>query len=101
MQADHRGRGTCVLLEDEISRSTWNQIHAIIPQLPIAPDATPYGSDHSEPHNTNQIMPVPCRFISSSFSWSISTDQAGAKAAATALNGPGLFNGQPNHFLTR
>jgi hypothetical protein len=83
---------------------TDNHGNEIFPQLPIAPDATPDGIDHSEPQDTNQIMPAPCKFISTNLPFCsvirpISTDQAGANAAATALTASGLFDGQSRAFF--
>jgi hypothetical protein len=81
-----------------------NHGNEVFPQLPLAPDATPDGIDHSDPQDTNQIMPAPCKFISTNLPLCsvirpISTDQAGAKAAVTALTASGLFNGQPQEFF--
>ena len=83
---------------------TDNHGNKVFPQLPIAPDAKPDGIDHSEPQDTNQIMPAPCKFISTNLPFCsvirpISTDQAGAKAAATALTTSGLFDGQSRAFF--
>src|SRR5215472_16030517 len=36
------------------------------PQLPIAPPQTPNGMDPAQPIDTNQVMPRPCKFISTS-----------------------------------
>lgn len=83
---------------------TDNHGNQVFPQLPLAPDATPDGIDHSDPQDTNQIMPAPCKFISTNLPFCsvirpISTDQAGAKAAVTALSASGLFNGQSQGFF--
>jgi hypothetical protein len=76
----------------------------VFPDLPHAPDATTDGIDHSDPNDTNQIMPAPCKFISSklplcSVIRPISTNQAGAKAAVVGLTESGLFNGQSQAFF--
>jgi hypothetical protein len=76
----------------------------VFPQLPHAPDPTPDGIDHSDPTDTNQIMPAPCKFISSklplcSVIRPTSTNQAGAKAAVMGLTASGLFNGQSQAFF--
>jgi hypothetical protein len=76
----------------------------VFPDLPHAPDATTDGIDHSDPTDTNQIMPAPCKFISSklplcSVIRPISTNQAGAKAAVVGLTESGLFNGQSQAFF--
>jgi hypothetical protein len=78
--------------------------NVIFPDLPLAPDPTPDGIDHSAPNDTNQIMPAPCKFISSglppcSIIRPTSAKLAGAKAALAALTGMGLFHGQSNAFL--
>ncbi len=78
----------------------------MFPQLPIAPDATPDGVDHSDPQDTNQIMPAPCKFISPqlplcSVIRPVSTAQAGAQAAIAGLTASGLFNGQNRAFFNR
>src|SRR5882724_5254896 len=76
----------------------------VFPQLPHAPDPTPDGIDHSDPTDTNQIMPAPCKFISTKLPLCstirpISTAQAGAKAAVAGFVASGLFNGQSQAFL--
>ncbi len=81
-----------------------NHGNTIFPQLPHAPDPTPDGIDHSAPNDTNQIMPAPCKFISThlplcSVIRPISTAQAGAKAAVMGLTASGLFNGQSKDFF--
>ncbi len=81
-----------------------NHGNTIFPQLPIAPDPAPDGIDHSAPNDTNQIMPAPCKFISThlplcSVIRPISTAQAGAKAAVMGLTASGLFNGQSKDFF--
>jgi hypothetical protein len=81
-----------------------NHGNEVFPQLPIAPDPTPDGIDHSQPQDTNQIMPAPCKFISThlplcSVIRPISTAQAGAKATVAGLTASGLFNGQSNAFF--
>jgi hypothetical protein len=81
-----------------------NHGNEVFPQLPLAPDATPDGIDHSQPQDTNQIMPAPCKFIDTSLPLCsvirpISTDRAGAQAAVTALTASGLFNGQSDGFF--
>lgn len=83
---------------------TDNNGNEVFPQLPIAPDATPDGIDHSDAQDTNQIMPAPCKFISANLPLCsvirpISTEQAGAKAAVMALTASGLFNGQSQGFF--
>jgi hypothetical protein len=81
-----------------------NHGNEVFPQLPHAPDPTPDGIDHSDPTDTNQIMPAPCKFISMhlplcSVIRPVSTGQAGAKAAVAGLTASGLFNGQSNAFF--
>jgi hypothetical protein len=78
--------------------------NTIFPQLPIAPDPTPDGIDHSNPTDTNQIMPFPCKFISThlppcSIIRPSATENAGAKAAVMALTNMGLFQGQHDAFF--
>src|SRR5258707_711316 len=62
----------------------------LFPALPFAPDQTPNGQDHSDPMDTNQIMPRPCKFISTSLPLCsvirpTSTAKAGAVAAITGF----------------
>ncbi len=81
-----------------------NHGNEVFPQLPIAPDPTPDGVDHSQPQDTNQIMPAPCKFISThlplcSVIRPISTQQAGAQAAIAGFAAMGLFDGQKHDFL--
>ncbi len=81
-----------------------NQGKVVFPDLPHAPDATPDGVDHSSPNDTNQIMPAPCKFISTqlplcSIIRPTSAKQAGAHAALAALTAMGLFQGQSDGFL--
>ena len=83
-----------------------NQGNEVFPQLPIAPDATPDGVDHSDPQDTNQIMPAPCKFISPQLPLCsairpVATAQAGAQAAIAGLTASGLFNGQNRAFFNR
>ncbi len=78
--------------------------NVIFPELPHAPDATLDGIDHSPPNATNQIMPAPCKFISSglplcSVIRPTSAKQAGAGAALAGLTAMGLFRGQSDAFL--
>ena len=78
--------------------------NVIFPDLPHAPDATPDGIDHSAPNDTNQIMPAPCKFISSSLPLCsvirpTAEKQAGAGAALAGLTAMGLFKGQSDAFL--
>lgn len=77
---------------------------ALFPQLPIAPDQTPNGIDPASPMDTNQVMPLPCTFISTSLPLCsvvrpTSTEHAGAVAAAKAIAGSGLFTGQSQAFI--
>lgn len=77
---------------------------ATFPQLPIAPPQTPNGIDPASPIDTNQVMPLPCEFISAnlpkcSVVRPTSTQHAGAVAAATAIADSGLFEGQSKDFL--
>jgi len=72
--------------------------------LPHAPDPTPNGIDESGQFDTNQIMPMPCKFISPqlplcSVIRPTSTANAGAVAAATGLTNSGLFQGQSEEFF--
>ncbi len=81
-----------------------NHGNEVFPQLPIAPDATPDGIDHSDPQDTNQIMPAPCKFISTNLPLCSairpdSTAQGGAQAAVAGLTASGLFNGQNQAFF--
>ena len=83
---------------------TDNHGHEVFPELPHAPDATLDGIDHSEPQDTHQIMPAPCKFISAhlplcSVIRPMSTAHAGAKAAAAGLAASGLFSGQSPAFF--
>ena len=78
--------------------------NVLFPQLPIAPDPTPDGIDHSDPTDTNQIMPEPCKFISASLPpcsviRPISTQLAGAQAAFAGFIAMGLFQGQSDAFF--
>jgi hypothetical protein len=77
---------------------------ALFPQLPLAPEQTPNGMDPTDPIDTNQIMPRPCKFISAdlplcSVIRPTSTLKAGAVAAATGLTNSGLFQGQSKAFF--
>jgi len=77
---------------------------ALFPQLPLAPDATPDGIDHSDPMDTNQVMARPCKFISTNLPLCAvirptSTAKGGAMAAATGLTQSGLFSGQSPGFF--
>src|SRR5579859_3768745 len=77
---------------------------ALFPQLPIAPDQTPNGIDPASPQDTNQVMPFPCKFISTSLPLCsvvrpTSTQHAGAVAAAKAIAASGLFEGQSAAFF--
>jgi hypothetical protein len=79
-------------------------VPALFPQLPIAPDQTPNGIDPADPMDTNQVMPRPCKFISTSLPLCsvirpTSTQHAGAVAAANAVAASGLFEGQSSAFL--
>jgi hypothetical protein len=81
-----------------------NHGNEVFPQLPIAPDATPDGIDHSDPQDTNQIMPAPCKFISAQLPLCSvirpdSTTQGGAQAAIAGLTASGLFSGQNQAFF--
>jgi hypothetical protein len=81
-----------------------NHGNEVFPQLPHAPDPTPDGIDHSAPTDTNQIMPAPCKFISTklplcSVIRPISTAQGGAEAAVLGLTASGLFQGQSQAFF--
>jgi len=83
---------------------TDNHGHVVFPDLPHAPDPTTDGIDHSDPQDTNQIMPAPCKFISPhlplcSIIRPSSERFAGAKAAATAFTDMGVFQGQSNGFF--
>jgi hypothetical protein len=77
---------------------------ARFPTLPHSPDQTPNGIDPADPIDTNQIMPRPCKFISTKLPLCAvirptSTANAGAVAAATGLTKSGLFSGQSNAFF--
>jgi hypothetical protein len=85
---------------------TDDQGNEIFPELPHAPDATSDGIDHSDPTDTNQVMPAPCKFISANLPLCsvirpISTQRAGAVAAAASLAGSGLFQGQSHAFFAQ
>lgn len=78
--------------------------NVIFPELPHAPDPTPDGIDHSDPTDTNQIMPAPCKFISASLPLCsiirpTSTQQAGAMATVAFFTTMGLFQGQSPGFF--
>lgn len=82
-----------------------NHGNTLFPALPHAPDPTPDGIDHSDPTDTNQIMPAPCKFISPhlplcSIIRPTSEQEAGAKAALTGFTAMGIFQGQSNAFLS-
>jgi hypothetical protein len=77
---------------------------ALFPVLPHAPEQTPNGIDPSHPLDTNQIMAMPCKFISPhlplcSVIRPTSTANAGAVAAAAGLTASGLFEGQSQDFF--
>jgi hypothetical protein len=77
---------------------------ALFPQLPLAPDATTDGIDHSDPIDTNQVMARPCKFISASLPLCAvirptSTAKGGALAAVAGLTNSGLFSGQSVAFF--
>src|SRR6266568_1464103 len=77
---------------------------ALFPQLPIAPDQTPNGIDPAAPIDTNQVMPRPCKFISTSLPLCsvirpTSTQHAGAVAAFKGFTAMGLFQGQSQAFF--
>jgi hypothetical protein len=77
---------------------------AQFPVLPHAPDQEPNGIDPSDPNDTNQIMPRPCKFISPNLPLCAVirptlTANAGAMSAATGLTNSGLFDGQSNAFF--
>jgi len=78
--------------------------NTIFPQLPIAPAPVPDGIDHAAPNDTNQIMPAPCKFISThlppcSIIRPSSADQAGAKATVMFFTKMGVFQGQGDDFF--
>jgi hypothetical protein len=78
--------------------------HTIFPDLPHAPAPVPDGIDHAAPNDTNQIMPFPCKFISTSLPpCSIirpsSIDQAGPQATVMFFTKMGLFQGQGDDFF--
>lgn len=77
---------------------------ALFPPLPHSPEQTANGVDPAEPIDTNQIMPMPCKFISSdlppcSVIRPTSTAQAGAVATVAFFTVMGLFQGQSDHFF--
>jgi hypothetical protein len=77
---------------------------ARFPQLPIAPDQTANGVDPADTIDTNQIMPRPCKFISTklplcSVIRPTLTADAGAVAAAMGFAKSGLFSGQSQEFF--
>jgi hypothetical protein len=81
------------------------------PQLPVAPNGSDGqtffpgdGTDPSQPNFTNQVLPAPCKFISTklplvSVVRPTLTQNAGAKAAVAGLTASGLFNGQGKKFF--
>lgn len=86
-------------------------VPGLFPQLPVAPNGSDGntffpgdGTDPSQPDFTNQIMPAPCKFISTSLPLCsvirpTLTANAGAKAAVASLTASGLFNGQSSGFF--
>jgi hypothetical protein len=77
---------------------------ALFPELPHAPDPTPNGIDESGQFDTNQIMPMPCKFINPNLPLCAvirptATANAGAVAATTGLTNSGLFQGQSEEFF--
>jgi hypothetical protein len=81
-----------------------NNNNVVFPALPHAPDPTPDGIDHSDPDDTNQIMPAPCKFINDhlplcSIIRPTSNEQAGAKATIAFFTQMGLFQGQGKSFF--
>jgi hypothetical protein len=77
---------------------------ALCPQLPIAPNQMPNGIDPADPIDTNQVMPRPCKFISTSLPLCSvvrpsATQHAGAVAAATAIASSGLSQGESQAFF--
>jgi hypothetical protein len=82
-----------------------NHGNTLFPALPIAPAPVPDGIDHSDPTDTNQIMPAPCKFISPhlplcSIIRPTSNEFAGARAALAGFAGMGIFQGQGNDFFS-
>lgn len=81
--------------------------NVVFPQLPTAP-ALPdpvNGTDPASPDDTNQIMPAPCKFISTelppcSVIRPSSTLKAGAVATVAFFKAMGLFDGQVDGFFT-
>jgi Ferritin-like domain len=76
----------------------------LFPELPHSEDQTPNGEDPSDPIDTNQVMPMPCTFISKdlplcSVIRPTLPVNAGAGAAAKALTASGLFEGQSTGFF--
>ena len=76
----------------------------LFPALPHSPEQTPNGIDPADPIDTNQIMPRPCKFISSdlplcSVIRPVSTKQAGAVATVAFFTAMGLFEGQNDRFF--
>jgi hypothetical protein len=77
---------------------------ALFPALPTAPPQTPNGIDPADPIDTNQIMPRPCKFISTdlplcSVIRPTSTKEAGAVATVAFFTQMGLFQGQSDQFF--
>ncbi len=77
---------------------------ALFPNLPHSDEQEPNGIDPSEPNDTNQIMPRPCKFISKNLPLCsvirpTSSAKAGAVAAVTGLTNSGLFQGQSKAFF--
>jgi hypothetical protein len=76
----------------------------LFPALPKSPDQTANGIDPADPIDTNQIMPMPCKFISDhlplcSVIRPTSTRQAGAVATIAFFTSMGLFQGQSDRFF--
>jgi ferritin-like protein len=86
-------------------------VPGLFPQLPVAPNGSDGltffpgdGTDPSQPDFTNQIMPAPCKFISTnlplcSIIRPTLSANAGAQAAVAGLTASGLFNGQSSGFF--
>jgi len=77
---------------------------ALFPALPHSGEQVANGIDPADPLDTNQVMPLPCKFIRAdlplcSVIRPTLTANAGAVAAATGLTNSGLFSGQSEAFL--
>jgi hypothetical protein len=76
----------------------------LFPELPHSEDQTPNGEDPSDPIDTNQVMPMPCTFISKDLPLLFSDPpdsarQCRSRRRGKALTASGLFEGQSTGFF--